>query len=105
MCHATGANSEFWLDCLVRTNRTSCIMLKVVEEPKLNSYLFLCPLRPNIGSVLVLPNLSSVDVWLFVKIVELLHGFLSSSENLGLGDLYLSCTDLLSFLLAEDSRS
>jgi hypothetical protein len=34
MCHATSANFEFWLDCLVRTNRMSCIMLKVVEEPK-----------------------------------------------------------------------
>jgi hypothetical protein len=41
MCHATGANSEFWLDCLVRTNMTSCIMLKKIEkEPKLNSRLF-----------------------------------------------------------------
>jgi hypothetical protein len=40
MCHATGANSEFWLDCLVKTNRTSCIMLKIEKEPKLNSRLF-----------------------------------------------------------------
>jgi hypothetical protein len=43
MCHATDANFEFWLECLVRANRTSCIMLKVMEEPKLNSYL-LCAL-------------------------------------------------------------
>jgi hypothetical protein len=34
MCHATGANFEFWLECLVRVNRTSCIMLKVMEKPK-----------------------------------------------------------------------
>jgi hypothetical protein len=45
MCHATGANSEFWLDCLVRTNRTSCIMLKVMKEPKLNSRLSPCSLK------------------------------------------------------------
>jgi hypothetical protein len=45
MCHATGANSEFWLECLVRTHRMSCIMLKVVGEPKLNSCLILCSLR------------------------------------------------------------
>jgi hypothetical protein len=32
MCLATGANFEFFLDCLVRMNRTSCIMLKVVEK-------------------------------------------------------------------------
>jgi hypothetical protein len=40
MCHATGANSEFWLECLVRTNRTSYIMLKVMVKPKLNPYRF-----------------------------------------------------------------
>jgi hypothetical protein len=34
MCLATGANFEFWLGCLMRTNRTSCIMLKVVEKFK-----------------------------------------------------------------------
>jgi hypothetical protein len=34
MCLATSANFEFWLDRLVRTNRTSCIMLKVVEKFK-----------------------------------------------------------------------
>jgi hypothetical protein len=34
MCLATGANFEFWLDCLVRANRTSCIVLKVVEKVK-----------------------------------------------------------------------
>jgi hypothetical protein len=45
MCHATGANFGFWLERLVRTNRTSCIMLKVVEEPKLNSYMFSFSLR------------------------------------------------------------
>jgi hypothetical protein len=45
MCPATGANSEFWLDCLVRTNRTSCIMLKIEKEPKLNSRLFLFSLK------------------------------------------------------------
>jgi hypothetical protein len=31
MCLATGANFELGLDCLVRTNRTSCIMLKIVK--------------------------------------------------------------------------
>jgi hypothetical protein len=45
MCHATGANFEFWLDCLVRTHRTSCIMLKIEKEPKLNSRLFPCSLK------------------------------------------------------------
>jgi hypothetical protein len=45
MCLATGTNFEFWLDCLVRMNRTSCIMLKVVENLKLNPYLFMCSLR------------------------------------------------------------
>jgi hypothetical protein len=45
MCRATGANFEFWLECLVRTNRTSCVMLKVVEEPELNSCLFPYSLR------------------------------------------------------------
>jgi hypothetical protein len=34
MCLATGANFEFWLDCLARTNRTPCIMLKVMEKLK-----------------------------------------------------------------------
>jgi hypothetical protein len=33
MCHTTGANFEFWLECLVRTIRTPCIMLKIVKEP------------------------------------------------------------------------
>jgi hypothetical protein len=46
MCHATGANFEFWLEnAIVRTNRTSCIMLKVMKEPKLNSRLFPCSLK------------------------------------------------------------
>jgi hypothetical protein len=45
MYYATSANLEFCLECLVRKNRTSCIMLKVVEGPKLNSYLFPCSLR------------------------------------------------------------
>jgi hypothetical protein len=31
MSLATGANFEFWLDCLVRTNRTSCTLLKIME--------------------------------------------------------------------------
>jgi hypothetical protein len=30
MCRATGANFEFWLERLVRMNRTSYIILKVV---------------------------------------------------------------------------
>jgi hypothetical protein len=34
MCLATGANFEFWLDGLARTNRTSCIMLQVMEKLK-----------------------------------------------------------------------
>jgi hypothetical protein len=45
MCLATSANFEFWLDCLVRKNRTSYIMLKVLEKLKLNPYLFMCSLR------------------------------------------------------------
>jgi hypothetical protein len=68
MCHATGANFEFWLECLVRTNRTSCIMLKVMEEPKLNSCLFPYSLRQNSDSMFVLCSLSSVDVLLCMKI-------------------------------------
>jgi hypothetical protein len=40
MCLATGANFEFWFDCLVRTNSTSCIMLKVVKNLNLNPCLF-----------------------------------------------------------------
>jgi hypothetical protein len=57
MCHSTGANFEFWLDCLVRTHRTSCIMLKVMKEPKLNSCLFPCPLRYNSDACFVLFSL------------------------------------------------
>jgi hypothetical protein len=45
MCHATGANFEFWLEGLVRTHRMSCIILKVVEKPKLNPYRLTCSLR------------------------------------------------------------
>jgi hypothetical protein len=37
-CHR--ANSEFWLECLVRTIGTSCIMLKIAKGPKLNSSAF-----------------------------------------------------------------
>jgi hypothetical protein len=37
MCHATGANFEFWLEGLVRTNRTSSIMLKVVVDGEIPS--------------------------------------------------------------------
>jgi hypothetical protein len=51
MCHATGTNFEFWADCLVRTHRTSCIMLKVMVKPKLNPYMFPCSLRQNSDSV------------------------------------------------------
>jgi hypothetical protein len=57
-------------------------MLKVVEEPKLNSYLFLCPLRQNIGSVLVLPSLSSIDVLLCISLLELLLRLPFLSKNL-----------------------
>jgi hypothetical protein len=57
MCHATGANSEFWLECLVRTNRTSCIMLKIVKEPKLNSRLFPCSLKQIVIACFVLFSL------------------------------------------------
>jgi hypothetical protein len=57
MCHATGANSEFWLDCLVRTNRTSCTMLKIVKEPKLNSCLFPCSLKSMVLACFVLSSL------------------------------------------------
>jgi phage terminase large subunit-like protein len=45
MSHAADTNFEFWLEGLVRTNRTSCIMLKVMEEPKLNPYRVICSLR------------------------------------------------------------
>jgi hypothetical protein len=31
---------NFGLIAIVRTNRTSCIMLKIEKEPKLNSCLF-----------------------------------------------------------------
>jgi hypothetical protein len=57
MCHATGANFGFWLDCLVRTIRTSCIMLKVVKEPKLNSRLFPCSLKQIVIACFVLFSL------------------------------------------------
>jgi hypothetical protein len=40
ICFATGTNFKFFLDCLVRTNRTSRIMLKIV-----NPNLFMCSLR------------------------------------------------------------
>jgi hypothetical protein len=43
MCLATGANFELWLDYLVRTNRTSCIMLKVVEKFKTEPILVYMP--------------------------------------------------------------
>jgi hypothetical protein len=68
MSLATGANFEFCLDCLVRTNRTSCVMLKVVQELKTEPIL-VCVLF----KVKFLPSLLSVDVllskdllWLFV---------------------------------------
>jgi hypothetical protein len=54
MCLATGANFEFWLDCLVRTNKMSCIMLKVAEKLKPNPYLFVCSLQKNIASMFCL---------------------------------------------------
>jgi hypothetical protein len=82
MCHATGANSEFWLDCLVRTNRTSCIMLKVVKEPKLNSCLFPCSLRYGSDSVFVPPSPSRVDVLLCINLLKLLLRLLFLSKNL-----------------------
>jgi hypothetical protein len=62
MCHATGTNSEFGWNAIVRTNRTSCIMLKVMEEPKLNSYLFPCSLSKIVNVCFVMSSLSSVDV-------------------------------------------
>jgi hypothetical protein len=45
-------------------------MLKVVEEPKLNSYLFPCSLRHNSDSVFVLSSLSSVYVLLCVNFIR-----------------------------------
>jgi hypothetical protein len=57
MCHATGSNSEFWLDCIVRTNRTSCIMLKIEKEPKLNSRLFPCSQKQVVTACFVLFSL------------------------------------------------
>jgi hypothetical protein len=82
MCHATGTNSEFSAECLVRTNRTSCIMLKVGEDSKLNSGLFPCSLRHNSDSVFVLSSLSSVDGLLCIILLGLLLRLLSSSKNL-----------------------
>jgi hypothetical protein len=71
MCHATGTNSEFSAECLVRTNRTSCIMLKVGEDSKLNSGLFPCSLRHNSDSVFVLSSLSSVDGLLCINFIRI----------------------------------
>jgi hypothetical protein len=56
-------------ECLVRTHRTSCITLKVMEEPKLNLYLFSCSLRHNSDSVFALSSLSGVDVLLCIKFI------------------------------------
>jgi hypothetical protein len=39
MCLATGVNFEFWLDCLVRTTRTFCIILKVMKNLKIKPIL------------------------------------------------------------------
>jgi hypothetical protein len=82
MCHATGANSEFWLDCLVRTNRMSCIMLKVMEEHKLNSVCFRALQGKIVAVCFVLFSLSSVDVLLCINLLELLIRLLCSSKNL-----------------------
>jgi hypothetical protein len=70
MCHATGANSEFWLECLVRTNRTSCIMLKVVEEPK-TELMTVSVLSRIVIVCFVLSSLSSVDVLLCINFIRI----------------------------------
>jgi hypothetical protein len=57
-------------ECLVRTHRTSCIMLKVMVKTKLNPYLFPCSLRQNSVSVFVLSSFSSVDVLLCIKFIR-----------------------------------
>jgi hypothetical protein len=57
-------------------------MLKVVEEPKLNSCLFPCSLGIIVIVCYVLLSLSSVDVLLCINLLELLLRLLSSSENL-----------------------
>jgi hypothetical protein len=70
MCHATGANSEFWLECLVRTNRTSCIMLKVVEESK-TELMTVSVLSRIVIVCFVLSSLSSVDVLLCINFIRI----------------------------------
>jgi hypothetical protein len=40
ICLATDTNFDFRLDCFVRMNRTSCIMLKNRENLKLNPHMF-----------------------------------------------------------------
>jgi hypothetical protein len=69
MCHATGANSEFWLECLVRTNRMSCILLKVVEEPK-TELMIVSVLSRIVIVCFVLSSLSSVDVLLCINFIR-----------------------------------
>jgi hypothetical protein len=69
MCHATGAKSEFWLECLVRTNRTSCIMLKVVEEPK-TKLMTVSVLSRIVIVCFVLSSLSSLDVLLCINFIR-----------------------------------
>jgi hypothetical protein len=49
--------SNFGLNAIVRMIRTSCIMLKVIKEPKLNSRLFPCSLKQIVIACFVLFSL------------------------------------------------
>jgi hypothetical protein len=70
MCHATGANSNFGLIAIVRTNRMSCIMLKIVKEPKLNSRLFPCSLKQIMIACLVLFSLFRCRCVVMLKFIR-----------------------------------
>jgi hypothetical protein len=47
MSLATGTNFDFWLDCHVRSNRTSCMHVKKIETTKIDpkNRNSMCPLR------------------------------------------------------------
>jgi hypothetical protein len=61
-------------------------MLKVMEEPKLNSYPFPCSLRQNSDGVFVLPSLSSVDVLSCTNLLKAVTWIV---------DLHLGCSNLI----------
>jgi hypothetical protein len=83
MCHVTGANFDFWLECLVMTNRTSRIMLKVVEKPKTEPiFVFVLSKVKFVIVCFVLSSLSSADVLWCINVLELLLRLLRSCKNL-----------------------